>query len=996
VTERASHALHLVGAAPPRLEVRLLGRFGLARDGRPVDLSGWQRRPAALLRLLAASGGRVTRDEVIERFWPESDPQKGATNLRQVLYQLRRELGANPPPVIVEAGWVALNPALSWEVDLAAFQAAVEATDDDPAALDAVLDLYGGEPLPEDRYEDWAAPVREQTRRTYREAVLRTVQLYRERGASEHTLKRLGALLEIDPLDEVAVRLQLELLAEAGRRADALKAYVRFKERLQSELELEPEPETVSLVDEISREDRTRPTRRPATTTAPPHNLPAALSSFVGRGQHVERLHTLLARHDVRLVTLTGPGGTGKTRLALEVARASVADHPDGAYLVSLAPLADAALVAPTVASVLGIEESRAQPILETIKEALSTQQVLLVLDNFEHLLPAAPQVSELLAACPGLTVLATSREKLHLSGEHDYPVPPLTLPRAESADPAEAAESEAVTLFATRAQAVRPEFALTSGNVAAVTEICRRLDGLPLAIELAAARITLFPPEVLLRRLDRRLKLLTGGARDQPTRQQTLRSAIDWSYSLLSPEEQTLFARLSIFAGGGSLEAAEFICANTSDGAMRVLDCLAALVDKHLLRQEGEDEPRFGMLETIREYAAERLGVAAEAEAVRRRHATYYLHLAEEAAEGIAGPDQGLWLDQLETEHDNVRSALAWFLDQRELDLAYRMANSVDALWIDHVHLSEARQWFSVLLSREGEVSKHLRATALRRASRFLTDRASESLTESLALYRELQDKTGETGTLAELADEARRRGDLDSASDLAEDSLALAREVGDRWIAYASQALGLVRLDQRKLDEARAMLEESVALFRKVGSPGMIAWALLWLTWVVFFQGGYERASALGEEALALEESIGNALGAGMVRGVLALAALERGEVERAATYANRMFSSVESGLIKTHTVEVLATLGVAKGDAHRAARLWGATDSSWLSSRSGFLSLLGDYYARYKAAGRAQVGEEAWARAWQEGRAMSLEQALVYALQGGADPLVPAGEP
>jgi predicted ATPase/DNA-binding XRE family transcriptional regulator len=728
----------------------------------------------------------------------------------------------------------------------------------------------------------------------------------------------------------------------------------------------------------------------PAGQTDGRSALPIQPTSFIGREREVEEIETILCREDVRLLTLTGPGGVGKTRLALRVAESLVDHFPDGVVFVSLASLTDPGLIPSTIAASLRVTEVGDQSVLETLTTHLHDQQLLLVLDNFEHLLPAADVVSRLLASCARLTVLVTSRAALHLAAEHEWPVPPLPVPvSGHLPDLDTLGRYDAVQLFVQRAQAVEPAFEVCEENAATVAEICSRLDGLPLALELGAARLRLFPPEALLGRLSDRLQLLTGGPRDVAARQQTLRNTIEWSYRLLAPEEQILFARLSVFANGGSLEAAEAICATESDDAMLMLDGLTSLVDQHLLRQTGDDEPRFGMLEIIHEYAAERLGATAEAQAVRRRHATYYLHMAEEAAEGIAGPDQGLWLDRLETDHDNVRSALSWFLEQGELDAAYRMVLGAEALWVDRHLMSEASQWYSQLLSQEGAVSTHLRATVLRRASSFLRRQARALLAESIALFRELQDKRGEARSLADLAHLAADEGELTSAANLAEASLSLAREVRDQWgIAYACQTLGVIWLAQCSLEEAETMLAESVDLFRQVGSPGTTAWAIHWLTWVAFFQGAYERAAVLGEEALSLEESIGNVFGAGMMRRVLALAALERGEVERAANYARRIDSAVDSMRVKLHTVDALAAVAVARGDACRAARLWGV-GASWGDSRSRYLPLLAEYYARYQAEGRAQVGEEAWAHAWEEGWAMTLEHALEYALEGVAPP-------
>ncbi|MFQ5794857.1 MAG: AAA family ATPase [Candidatus Bipolaricaulia bacterium] len=386
----------------------------------------------------------------------------------------------------------------------------------------------------------------------------------------------------------------------------------------------------------------------------------------------------------MRLLTLTGAGGTGKTRLGLQAAADLIDDFEDGVYFVDLAPISDPGLVVSAIAQKMGVREAEVggRPLLDSLKEHLRDKQILLLLDNFEQVVAAAPQVAELLAACAWLKLLVTSREPCHVRGEHVFPVPPLALPEPDRKRPLAIEylmQYEAVRLFIDRAQAVKPDFAVTHENAPAVAEICIRLDGLPLAIELAAARITLLPPQVMLARLGSRLKLLTGGARDLPARQQTLRATIDWSYDLLDASEQTLFERLSVFVGGCTLEVAEAVCNGTGDLELDVdvLDGLASLVDKNLLRQEEQVEgaPRFLMLETIREYGLERLEASGEAEATQRTRADYYLALAEQAEPKLwGGPEQGEWLDRLEVEHDNLRAALAWCEQSGECEVGLRL----------------------------------------------------------------------------------------------------------------------------------------------------------------------------------------------------------------------------------------------------------------------------------------------------------------------------------
>lgn len=446
------------------------------------------------------------------------------------------------------------------------------------------------------------------------------------------------------------------------------------------------------------------------------HNLPAQLTLLIGREREVAAACLLLRRPEVRLLILTGTGGVGKTRLALQIATELLADFADGVCFVSLAPISDADLVVPTIAQTLGLKEIPGQPLLALLKTSLSEKHLLFLLDNFEQVAAAAPQLSELLIACPHLKILVTSRAALYLRGAHEFPVPPLALP-----DLARLPESEtlshiaAVALFLQRAWASEPDLQLTAANARAIAEICVRLDGLPLAIELAAARSKLLPPQALLARLDQPLAVLTSRALDVPTRQRTLRNTILWSYQLLDDWEQKLFRRLCIFVGGCTLGAVEAICNSLDDavGMLPILDGVASLIDKSLLRQTEQEsqEPRLMMLETIREYGLECLALGGEMEIVRRTHAHYYLALAEEAEQELGGPQQVGWLEQLEREHDNLRAAMRWSLEQGKardnLEMAWRLGNALRWFWQRRGHLNEGRIFLErALAGSQGSVT--------------------------------------------------------------------------------------------------------------------------------------------------------------------------------------------------------------------------------------------------------------------------------------------------
>ena len=772
------------------------------------------------------------------------------------------------------------------------------------------------------------------------------------------------------------------------------------------------------------------------------HNLPVQVTAFIGREQEVAAACSLLRRTEVRLVTLTGTGGIGKTRLGLEIADCLFDVFADGVCFVPLAPISNPTLVVAAIAQALGIKEARGQSLLDLLISFLRNKHSLLLLDNFEQVVAAAPLLSELLATCPYLKIVVTSRAVLHIQGEHEFPVPPLALPDMSHLPGSEAlAQYPAIALFLQRAFAVKPDFAATSANMRAIAEICARLDGLPLAIELAAARIKLLPPQALLQRLEHRLHILTSVAQDVPERQQTLRNTLAWSYQLLDADQQQHFQRLSVFVGGCTLEAMETLCQALGDGALPVLEGVAALIDQSLLQQteqEGE-EPRFVMLETIRAYALESLVASGEAEAARQAHATYYLTLAEASERELGGPRQALWLRRLEREHDNLRAAMDWSLKQgkdkdeiqRHMEIALRLGGALRRFWQMHGHLKEGQTFLERALSASDGivVSARARAKALLAAGTLASiqndyDRVEAYCQQSLVLFRELGDQPGIALSLYLLSVVPWMKGDTLAARSLTENALAVFRELGDRErIAWSLSTLGLLDAQEGKYTGARALYEESLALHRELGDKRAIATTLLRLAELLFVSQGDQAAlRSLLEEGLTLFTELGEKEGIAnsyVLEGRLALAqgdaAAARARIEesimlyqeigqrRALAESLAILGRVvmvqgdgaaarnlyEGSLIIARELnhlwliasclEGLAALVAEQGQFAWAAQLWGAAESLRTTIGVPIPAIERADYERAVAASRAALREGIFATRWSEGRSMTSEQAL-----------------
>jgi len=738
------------------------------------------------------------------------------------------------------------------------------------------------------------------------------------------------------------------------------------------------------------------PPTHAATHPAPPSNLPAPPTPLIGREREVADAQEALRRGDAsRLLTLVGPAGVGKTRLGLAVAAEILPDVADGVFLVVLAPLTDPTLVAAAIAGALGLHERGGQPLQEALVAYLRDKRILLLLDNFEHVVAAAPVLADLLAACPHLRLLVTSRSPVHVRGERVWPVPPLAVPDPASMPPLDTlATIPAVALFVERATAVAPDFALVSENAVAVAAICRRLDGLPLAIELAAARVTLLPPHALLERLEYRLPLLVGGACDLPERQQTLRAAIAWSYDLLHAGEQALFRRLGVFAGGVALAAVEAVCGVGGDLEGDALAWLTGLVDKSLLqRAEGPGgEPRVGMLETLREYARERLVAHGELEATERAHAAYYLALAERAEPELTGPGQAVWLARLEREHDNLRAALRWSREGGEVEVGLRLAGALWRFWYTRGHISEGRRWLEPLLDDRREAVSTVRARALNGAGNLAWvhgdyARARTAHEKSLTLRRALRDTQGIAMALGNLGLVAKATGDLAQARRLLQESLALWRELGDTWgIALALSNLGLVIQNQGDDGLAEALYTESLALRQQRGDTAGIALSLDNLGNLAYMQGNLARAKTLHEESLTLKREVGDVGGAMASLMNLWLVTAAQGNaqskiarvrvlIEENLTLINECGNTADI----VNFVEELAEVVAKEGQPAKAARLLGTAAARRAATGAARLPRDQTSYDCTVITVRAALGEKAFATTWAAGAALSLEQAV-----------------
>lgn len=875
------------------LHLELLGGIGVRQGASPV--TGFVSSKAlAILCYVAVTARPQYRTALAALFWSELPEAAARMNLRHVLSNLRHVAGAY---LVITRDTVAFKSDAA-VVDVAQFEAGLSGVGaGEIGRLREAVAFYGGDFLhgfslrDAPAWDEWVVSQRERLRQLALYALHALVTYHNARGENGAALDYATRLLQLDPWREEAHRQLMLVLSETGQPGAALAQYETCRRMLDEELGVEPDEETTALYDRI-RAGEIVP-RQPAPVQ---NNLLVPPTPLIGREAELEAIADLLAQPAVRLLTLLGPGGVGKTRLALEVAASQLPAFAGGVFLVELATVREPARVPIMIAQVLGIRETGEQPVVEHIKAQLRGKHVLLLLDNFEQILPAAPMLSELLAACPALKLLVTSRAALHVRGEQEFEVPPLavpdfaTLPAGQDWSPVTVAPYAAVDLFVRRAANVWPGFKLSADNAAAVAEICSRLDGLPLALELAAARVKLLSPHAIKARLGNSLALLKDGANDLPARQQTLRDAIEWSYELLASDEQTVFRRLAVFVGSCSLDDAQTVCNLDERSSGWIFDRLAVLIDHSLLRVVAHEhgEQRFEMLETIREYATEQLEASGEHQAVRRRHAAHFLRLAELAEPRLQGAGQRSWLDRLELEHDNLRAALRWSRDA-EPETALRLAAALGEFWWPRGHLSEASTWLADALERGPNAAPAVRAKALYRAGELAFAHCDFAhsvplLQKSLALYRSLGDIAGVARVLRGIANSVAQLGDEPAAQVLREEALRQFRKIDDRWgIAWMLTHIAAAEVD---VDRKTALLDQSLHIARADGYQRIRVAAVIELARIALRMGELQRAQQLYSECLDLCRELDDRWTPAWPLSSLGTVARDAGDYRRAAT--------------------------------------------------------------------------------------------------------------
>lgn len=975
-------------------------------DGAPHPLRGLPKTLPLLAYLLLHRKQALNRERLAFSFWPDQSEDLARANLRRHLHDLRRGLppAAGEDWLLVDSKAAQWNPRAPCWLDVAEFERLSAA----PETLAAAVPLYTDDLLPE-VYDDWIFFERERLRALLFANLERLATRCEAAGDFARAIDYSAQIVRRDSLREETARQLMGLHYRAGDRNAALQEYRRLERALASDLGVPPMPETTALYESMVRGASLASVQRrpvPQAALPPPTNLPAQVASFVGRQEELAGLRTLLASGEAghrdeprcRLLTITGAGGSGKTRLSLELAASILREipsrFPDGAWFVSLSMITDPKLVVPSIADALNVQETTRANLFDDMAQYLRSKRLLLLLDNFEHVAEAASLVAQLLAAAPEVSMVVTSRAPLRVYGEHEYPLDPLPLPDPARLPPlADLARQSAMALFVDRARAAAPDFTLTPQNAAAVAEICVRLDGLPLAIELAAARVRLFTPAAMLDRLQSRLPFLASRARDLPARQTTLRAAIDWGYNLLSPAERWLFDRLSVFVGGFTASAARQVVGGGDD--MEMLDRLAGLADQSMLRTLPADvagaEPRFRMLTLLREYAGEHLAAQGALEEFQRRHAAYCLALAQAGNRDLRGPAQLAALVHLEAEHDNLRAALAWSLERPEPDaaLGLALAAALGWFWYLHEHRNEGHDWLNrAIAAAPGAPSRELAHAAKAQGLILLAlgrfEEATSFYRRSLGLFAVDPDPLGQGDVLTGLGRAEFRQKRYATAEAFSIEAAALFAAVGDRFgESLALRCVGDAQRLSGHYAEAEHVYGQALALARSLGASWAVAMNLNSLGELMRLLGKHVLAVEVYDENVGLQRLLGN-------RSELATAlhnqghvALRLGDPARAAAQFGEslaLFRGLDNRRGACLCLAGLAGVAAQTGQFERAARL--------LAAVSVHLKPLGAHWMGpadqaehdwHLAAVRAALDADQFARAWEAGRALSFEQAL-----------------
>jgi predicted ATPase/DNA-binding SARP family transcriptional activator len=970
-------------------------------DGTRVKLP--TRKTRALLAYLGVQVGRpFARSTLMGLLWGEVPEANAQASLRQALVDLRKALPRTPPGLLIEERNVTLKASVI-AVDVSEFeQLFAEAT---PAALETAVTIYQGElleglSLNAPAFEEWLLGERERLRGLATKAMETLLAYQVESGRLDTALRTAGRLLALDPLRESAHRTLMSLYARQGRWTDVARQYQICLTRLRQELAVEPESETKLLYDHLLEQRAMHGgvgsfgSRIQEHTH--PNNLPRQLTSFIGREHEMDEIKRLL--RTTRLLTITGTGGSGKTRLALQISADLITLYPNGIWLVELAALSDPTLVPKAVATAIDLPEQPGRNLTEILADALQRKSILIILDNCEHLVAAcADLTTALLRTCPNLRVLATSREALGVMGEITWRVPSLSVPDPQHLPPLDRfTEYEAVRLFIDRAAATTPKFAVTRSNAPAVAQVCHRLDGIPLAIELAAARVKVLEAEQIAARLDDRFGLLTGGSRTVLPRQQTLRAAMDWSYNLLSESERVLLQRLAVFAGGWTLEAAEAVCSRNSVEASAILDSLTQLVDKSLVAVETfGGGMRYRLLETVRQYAHEKLRETDDITIVSRRHRDYLLNLTEEGESKFWGPAERHWLDRLEAEHDNLRAVIAWSVEHEDDEAALRLVGALGWFWYRYGHWAEGRNWAESTLKRAPDAPPVVRLRGLRTAGDLAVAQGDTKegillYTEALRLARQLRDKREMGRSLHRLGHAMVIKGEWQQADAALKESVAVCRQSEDTWTtAAALRRWSTVALRRKDYAQARDRAAKGVALFRRIGYVRGISMAMRSLSYVAYHEQNYAEAGALLQESIALREQINDEESSSL--GLVELGNLARrlGDHDRAVEYLTEALITQQklgAKILIPETLESLAAVSASRGLMLRAARLFGAAAALRKTSGQGGVFAPPDHSELLEAV-RAALPEPAFTGAWEFGGDMTLERAIEYALAGQA---------